>query len=46
MIPAAIERNFPKRLLRTGWWQMGFFQRSVDLPGTLSLVGSFLRSAG
>jgi len=28
MIPAAIERNYPKRLLRAGWWQMGLFQRS------------------
>ncbi len=27
MIPAAIERNYLKRLLRAGWWQMGFFQR-------------------
>ncbi len=31
MIPAAIERNYPKRLLRAGWWQMGLFQRSVKI---------------
>lgn len=30
MIPAAIESNYPKCLLRAGWWQMGLFQRSVD----------------
>ncbi len=29
MIAAQIERNYPKRLLRAGWWQMGLFQRSV-----------------
>jgi len=29
MIPAPIERNYPKRLLRAGWRQMGLFQRSV-----------------
>ncbi len=37
MIPVAIERNYPKRLLRAGWWQMGLFQRSVieiDKPST------------
>ncbi len=31
MIPAAIERNYPKRLLKAGWRQMGLFQRSVQL---------------
>jgi len=37
MIPAAIERNYPKRLLKAAWWQMGLFQRSVleiDKPRT------------
>ena len=29
MIPAPIERHYPKRLLWAGWWQMGLFQRSV-----------------
>jgi len=29
MIPAAIERNYPKHLLKAGWWQMGLFQRFV-----------------
>ena len=29
MIPAATERNYPKRLPRVGWGQMGLFQRSV-----------------
>ena len=29
MIPAAIERNYLKRLPGAGWWQMGLFQRSV-----------------
>ncbi|MCH6545110.1 MAG: hypothetical protein IH796_03825 [Deltaproteobacteria bacterium] len=25
MIPAAIERNYPKRLRKAGWWHMGLF---------------------
>ncbi len=29
MISAAIERDYPKRLLSAGWRQMGLFQRSV-----------------
>ena len=36
MIPAPIERNYPKRLPRAGCWQMGLFQWSVDPPETLS----------
>ncbi len=28
MIPAQIERNYPNRLLKAGWWQMALFQRS------------------
>ena len=28
IIPAATERNYPKRLPRAGWGQMGLFQRS------------------
>jgi len=27
MIPAAIERNYPKRLLKAGWWHMSLFQQ-------------------
>ncbi len=26
MIPAAIERNYPKCLLKAGWWHMSLFQ--------------------
>ncbi len=26
LIPAAIERNYPKRLLKAGWWHMSLFQ--------------------
>ncbi len=26
MIPVAIERNYPKRLLKAGWWHMSLFQ--------------------
>ncbi len=29
MIFAAIERNYPNRLLNAGWRQMGLFQRSA-----------------
>jgi len=31
MIPTAIERNYPKRLLRAGWWQMGLFQQADEM---------------
>ncbi len=27
MIPAAIERNYPNRLLMAGWWHMSLFQQ-------------------
>jgi len=27
MIPTAIERNYPKRLLTAGWWHMSLFQQ-------------------
>jgi len=27
MIPAAIERDYPKRLLEAGWWHMSLFQQ-------------------
>ncbi len=27
MIPAAIERNYPKRLLEAGWWHLSLFQQ-------------------
>ncbi len=27
MIPAAIERNYPQRLLKAGWWLMSLFQQ-------------------
>ncbi len=46
MIPAAIERNYPKRLLRAGWWQMGLFQRPVnpDPTKTLNYAGPWSTS--
>ncbi len=30
MIPAAIERNYPKRLLKAGWWHMSLFQQPAS----------------
>jgi len=30
MIPAAIERNYPKRLLKAGWWHMSLFQQQEN----------------
>ena len=30
MIPAAIERNYPKRLLTAGWWHMSLFQQPAS----------------
>jgi len=31
MIPAAIERNYPKRLLKAGWWHMSLFQQPASV---------------
>ncbi len=36
MIPAAIERNYPKRLLKPGWWHMSLFQQTASRK-TISL---------
>jgi hypothetical protein len=36
MIPAAIERNYPKRLLKAGWWHMIFFQQPAS--GTYGII--------
>jgi hypothetical protein len=30
MIPRAIERNYPKRLLKAGWWHMSLFQQPAS----------------
>jgi len=30
MIPAAIERDYPKRLLKAGWWHMSLFQQAAS----------------
>jgi len=35
MIPAAIERNYPKRLLKAGWWHMSLFQQPANPDPTL-----------
>ncbi len=29
-IPAAIERNYPKRLLTAGWWHMSLFKQPAS----------------
>jgi len=31
MIPVAIERNYPKRLLKAGWWHMSLFQQPASV---------------
>jgi len=36
MIPAAIERNYPKRLLKAGRWHMSLFQQPASRK-TISL---------
>ncbi len=38
MIPAAIERNYPKRLLEAGWWHMSLFQRPASLGSSIARV--------
>ncbi len=30
MTPAAIERNYPKRLLKAGWWHMSLFRQPAS----------------
>jgi len=42
MIPAAIERNYPKRLLKAGWWHMSLFQQPAK-NGLISLTEGRLR---
>jgi len=37
MISAPLERTYPKRLPRIGWWQMGLFQRPVQFLTTFDL---------
>ncbi len=40
MILAAIERNYPKRLLKAGWWHMSLFQQPAsDFVGDRSWGG-------
>ncbi len=39
MIPAAIERNCPKRLLKAGWWHMSLFQQPAGEMGQHSPRG-------
>ncbi len=41
MIPAAMERNYPKRLLKAGWWHMSLFQQHARMIGGR---GTFVRS--
>ena len=44
MTPAAIERNYPKRLLKAGWRHMSLFQQPASEPrqdcgfGSMDLV--------
>jgi len=37
MIPAAIERNYPKHLLKAGWRHMSLFQQPARVLGYLLL---------
>ena len=37
MIPAALERNYPKRLLKAGWWHMSLFQQPARLETVQAL---------
>ncbi len=41
MIPAAIERNYPKRLLAADWWHMSLFQQPAgySFPRRMYPVG-------
>ena len=44
MIPAALERNYPKRLLKPGWWHMSLFQQPAH--GSTLRREPFLRVQG
>ncbi len=48
MIPAAIERNYPKRLLKAGWWHMSLFQQPVRWCGKANKgeMGTTLKHEG
>ncbi len=39
MIPAAIERDYPKRLPEAGCWHMSLFQQPARPPLALSRLG-------
>jgi len=39
MIPVAIERHYPKRLLTAGWRHMSLFQQPARPPLALSMLG-------
>jgi len=45
MIPAAIERNYPKRLLKAGWWHMSLFQQPASDPNVFDPYNVWLRTA-
>ena len=41
MIPAAIECNYPKRLLKAGWWYMSLFQQPARVgPHRAGTIGA------
>ncbi len=39
MIPAATERNYPKRLLKAGWWHTSLFHQ----PARSQFVGTIIK---
>ncbi len=46
MISAAIERNYPKLLLKAGWWHMSLFQQSARLKQIWTLRLTIRKDAG
>ncbi len=45
MIPRAIERNYPKRLLQAGWWHMSLFQQLASDPNVCDQYNVWPRTA-
>ncbi len=45
MIPRAIERNYPKRLLTAGWWHMSLFQQLASDPNVCDQYNVWPRTA-
>ncbi len=45
MIPRAIKRNYPKHLLKAGWWHVSLFQQPASDPNICARCNVWPRTA-